>query len=154
LIYDEPSSLQEWENGNILFMRNWLSTIQSIENMYNSTGITILPGQKTGLSASTLGGWNLGVSRYSNNPFIAAKVIEFLTSEYSQKKRALKFKMLPAINNLYEGNSFFHTLLFFKLIYMNNNILLFFLFIYFFLISIKYFIIFSLFFFLYYNLLF
>jgi len=91
-------------------MRNWPNAIQSTEQIFNATGIsfpygvTRLPGRKIGLSAATLGGWNLGVSKYSNNPFIAAKVVEFLTGEYSQKQRALKFSLLPTIKKLYDGN--------------------------------------------------
>ncbi|ORX56614.1 periplasmic binding protein-like II, partial [Piromyces finnis] len=107
LIYEESTSLEKWEKGKVLFMRNWPNALQSTEEMFNSTGVKFpfgmarLPGRKVGLSAATLGGWNLGVSKYSNNPFIAARVVEFLTGEYSQKQRALKFSVLPTITNLY-----------------------------------------------------
>lgn len=92
-------------------MRNWPNAIQSTEDTFNSTGIRFsfgvsrLPGRKAGLSAAALGGWNLGVSRYSNNPLIAAKVVEFLTGSYSQKERALKFSLLPTIKSLYYGTN-------------------------------------------------
>ncbi|KAL6607138.1 periplasmic binding protein-like II [Neocallimastix californiae] len=107
LIYDEALSSQRWEKGKVLFMRNWPNSIKSTEESFNITGIkfsfgaTKLPGRKNGLSAATLGGWNLGVSRYSNKPLIAAKVVEFLTGWESQKERALKFSVLPTIKSLY-----------------------------------------------------
>jgi len=109
LIYDEALSSQRWEKGKVLFMRNWPNSIKSTEESFNITGIkfsfgaTKLPGRKNGLSAATLGGWNLGVSRYSNKPLIAAKVVEFLTGWESQKERALKFSVLPTIKSLYYG---------------------------------------------------
>lgn len=101
--------MEKWERGNVLFMRNWPNAMQSTEEMFNSTGVKFtygmarLPGRKVGLSAATLGGWNLGVSKYSNNPILASKVVELLTGEYSQKQRALKFSLLPTIKNLYSG---------------------------------------------------
>ncbi|OUM63295.1 hypothetical protein PIROE2DRAFT_61368 [Piromyces sp. E2] len=107
LIYEESTSLEKWQRGNVLFMRNWPNAIQSTEEMFNLTGVKFpfgmarLPGRKVGLSAATLGGWNLGVSKYSNNPLLAAKIVEFLTGEYSQKQRALKFSLLPSIKYLY-----------------------------------------------------
>ncbi|ORX79594.1 hypothetical protein BCR32DRAFT_294346 [Anaeromyces robustus] len=107
LIYEEALSLERWEKGNILFMRNWPNAIQSTEETFNMTGtkfdfgVSKLPGRIAGLSAATLGGWNLGVSKYSNNPLLSAKVVEFLTGKYTQKQRALKFSLLPTIKELY-----------------------------------------------------
>ncbi|ORY49722.1 periplasmic binding protein-like II, partial [Neocallimastix californiae] len=110
LIYDESHSLERWEKGNVLFLRNWPSSIQGTIKSFNITGISFpfgvakLPGKKKGFSASTLGGWNIGVSKYSKKPFIAAKVVEFLSGEYVQKQRALNFGLLPTIKSLYYGN--------------------------------------------------
>ncbi|KAG4104241.1 periplasmic binding protein-like II [Neocallimastix lanati (nom. inval.)] len=107
LIYDESHSLERWEKGNVIFLRNWPNSVQNTEDSFNITGINFsfdiakLPGKKAGFSASTLGGWNIGVSKYSNNPLIAARVVEFLTGEYTQKLRALNFGLLPTIKSLY-----------------------------------------------------
>ncbi|ORX79595.1 periplasmic binding protein-like II [Anaeromyces robustus] len=107
LIYDESHSLYKWEEGNVLFLRNWPNSIRNTKESFKVSGhnftfgTTILPGNKKGISASTLGGWNLGVSKYSNNPSITAKVVEFLTGKQSQKERALNFGLLPTIESLY-----------------------------------------------------
>lgn len=82
--------------------------------------MTRLPGRKSGYSAATLGGWNIGVSKYSNNPHIAAKVVEFLTGEKTQKERALNFGLLPTINKLYYGT----IIIFNKLIELSQSFIL------------------------------
>jgi len=58
------------------------------------------------------------VSKYSKKPFIAAKVVEFLSGEYVQKQRALNFGLLPTIKSLYYGNIY----KFFFFYSLNHNV--------------------------------
>ena len=53
-------------------------------------GVAPLPGGTGGESVSTLGGWQLAVSRYSKHPAIAADLVRYLTSAKEQKRRAIK----------------------------------------------------------------
>ena len=55
------------------------------------------------MSAATLGGWQVGVSRYSANPEAAAKVAMWLASEEEQKAQALSpNSLIPTKIALYE----------------------------------------------------
>ncbi len=55
-----------------------------------------------GQPAATLGGWQLAVSRYSDNPEAAADVAFFLASYEEQKIRAIEGSFNPTIEALYE----------------------------------------------------
>ena len=59
-------------------------------------------GGMKGASASTLGGWQLAVSKYSRNPKEAADLVRYLTSEAVQKQRAIAGSYPPTIMRLYE----------------------------------------------------
>jgi len=91
----------------VIFIRNWPGTIQTSAITFANSpiefGVTTLPGQKEGLSAATLGGWTIGVSKFSKNQYISAKTIEFLAGEVLQKFRAKYFSMLPTMGHLYNG---------------------------------------------------
>ena len=55
------------------------------------------------MSAATLGGWQVGVSKYSKNPEAAAKVALWLASEEQQKVQALDdASLIPTKMALYE----------------------------------------------------
>ena len=53
-------------------------------------------------SASTLGGWQLGVNRYSRHPEAAEKLVRFLTSPAAQKTLALTVGYKPTRKALYK----------------------------------------------------
>ncbi|MCA9981711.1 MAG: extracellular solute-binding protein, partial [Anaerolineales bacterium] len=55
-----------------------------------------------GAPAATLGGWQLAVSKYSENPEMAAKFAFYLASEEIQKERAIVASYNPTIKSLYE----------------------------------------------------
>jgi trehalose/maltose transport system substrate-binding protein len=58
-------------------------------------------GGDTG-SAATLGGWNVGVSKYSKNQEAAIDFALWMGSVETQKLRALKDSNLPTIISLYD----------------------------------------------------
>lgn len=53
-------------------------------------------------SRSTLGGWQLAVSRYSRHPALAADLVRFMTSAAEQKRRAIEGGYNPTRPALYE----------------------------------------------------
>ena len=96
-----------WQAGNAAFMRNW-SYAYSLGNADDSPikglfGLAPLPAGKAGVAA-TLGGWNLAVSQYSQNPEAAIILTQFLTSAEQQKVRALKIGHNPTILSVYEDS--------------------------------------------------
>ena len=106
--FGEEDARNLWQAGNAAFMRNW-PYAYSLGNMAESAvagvfDVSPLPAGDVagGRPAATLGGWQLGVSRYSENPALAADVALFLTSFEEQKIRAVEGSFNPTIMALYE----------------------------------------------------
>jgi len=96
-----------WQTGNAAFMRNW-SYAYALGNAESSPiagqfSLAPLPAGDEGVAA-TLGGWNLAVSQYSNDPEAAVSLVLFLTSAEQQKFRALEQGFNPTILSVYEDD--------------------------------------------------
>jgi trehalose/maltose transport system substrate-binding protein len=103
--FAEEEARSIFQNGNAVFMRNW-SYVWDLAQKDGSKvkgkiGMAPLPHGDGGKSASTLGGWQLAVSKYSRQPAAAADLVLFLTSKEMQKKRALLVGSLPTYPALY-----------------------------------------------------
>ncbi len=101
----EEDGRQIFQNGNAVFMRNWpyaysLATADD-SAIADKVGIAPLPAGDGGSPAATLGGWQMGVNKYSQNPDVAVDVARFLTSEDEQLQRALDVSNLPTIEAVY-----------------------------------------------------
>lgn len=92
-------------SGKALFMRNWPYAWNIFERegspVKGKVGVSTLPSFPGKDSASTLGGWQLGVNRYSKRPDEAEKLIKFLTSPEAQKTLALAVGYKPTRKSLY-----------------------------------------------------
>ena len=106
--FQEEDARQIFQNGNAAFMRNWpyaysLATADD-STIADSVGISPLPaGDGEGAApAATLGGWQLGVNKYSNNPEVAVDVARFLASYDEQLQRAIEASNLPTIEAIYQ----------------------------------------------------
>ncbi len=104
----EEDARNMWQAGNAAFMRNWPYAFslgqQEGSIIANNFDVAPLPaGDATGASpAATLGGWQLGVSAYSENPELATDVALFFASYEEQKIRAIEGSLNPTIEALYE----------------------------------------------------
>jgi trehalose/maltose transport system substrate-binding protein len=101
---EEDESRLFFQKGNAAFLRNWPSVyaiLKEDEVMADKFGFVPLPAGPGG-RAATLGGWNLMVSAYSDNPKEAAALVEFLTSEAEQKRRVILGAYMPTVKSLYE----------------------------------------------------
>ena len=103
--FGEEEARNMWQAGNAAFMRNW-PYAYSLGNAADSAvadlfDVSPLPAGDGGQPAAALGGWQLGVSKYSSNPEVAADVALFLASYDEQKIRALE-SYNPTIMALYE----------------------------------------------------
>jgi trehalose/maltose transport system substrate-binding protein len=120
LNYAEEDARGVFQSGNAVFMRNW-PYAWALANAPDSpvkgkVGIALLP-QGTGQGArhaSALGGQNLAVSKYSDNPKEAADLVRFLTSAKEQKRRALKGSFNPTRKSLYGDQELLQALPFLK----------------------------------------
>jgi trehalose/maltose transport system substrate-binding protein len=108
LNYAEEESRGVFQSGNAVFMRNW-PYAWALGNAEDSAvkgkiAVSALPkgsgdgGKHTG----TLGGWQLAVSQYSENPELAADLVKHLTSYDEQKRRAIEGSYNPTIAALYQ----------------------------------------------------
>jgi trehalose/maltose transport system substrate-binding protein len=93
--------------GHAAFMRNWPYAWALLNgedsDLRGKVGVAPLPrGGPRGSHAATLGGWQLAVSRHSQNPEVAADLVRYLTSAAEQKRRALAGAYAPTIPALYQ----------------------------------------------------
>jgi trehalose/maltose transport system substrate-binding protein len=105
LNYAEEEARGVFQSGNAVFMRNW-PYAWSLANADDSpikgnVGMAVLPHGEGGDSASTLGGQQLAVSKYSAHPAEAADLVRYLTSAEEQKRRAIEGSFNPTRQSLY-----------------------------------------------------
>jgi len=121
--FGEEDARNMWQAGNAAFMRNWpyaytlgQSADSAVAGVFD---VSPLPAGDAagGTPAAALGGWQLGVSRYSNNPEIAADVAFFLASYEEQKRRAIVGSYNPTIMSLYEDPEVLEAVPFFGSLY-------------------------------------
>ncbi|MCG6658106.1 ABC transporter substrate-binding protein [Halomonas campisalis] len=121
LNYTEEEARGVFQGGNAVFMRNWpyaWSLAQSDgSEVRGKVGVTQLPAGADGASAAGLGGWNLAVSRYSENPELAADLVAFLTGLEEQKRRAIQGAYNPTLAALYEDEAVLEAVPFFGELY-------------------------------------
>lgn len=102
---DEEATRHLFGAGRAIFMRNWPYALALYEQegskVRGRVGIAPLPSFEGYQSAPTLGGWLLGVNRFSTHPELAWKLVEFLTSEAAQKVLAMKLGFPPPRDALY-----------------------------------------------------
>jgi multiple sugar transport system substrate-binding protein len=106
ITYKEEESRQAFQDGKLLFLRNWpyvynLATTEGSSKVKDVLGMTALPG-KDGPGASSLGGHNMAVSVYSKNKATALDFLKFMTSEETEKFYATQGSLAPVLGSLYE----------------------------------------------------
>jgi trehalose/maltose transport system substrate-binding protein len=102
--YREWDSLNVWVAGDAAFMRNWPSAYADSQavgsSIRNNFDIALLPGGKAG-RVGTLGGWGLGISRFSAHPREALDLVRYLTRRDVQVKRSRVLSQPPTLPELY-----------------------------------------------------
>jgi len=96
--YEEESSRRAFEAGNATFMRNWpyAYALGKESNIANEFAVTKFPGFAGNEGAGVVGGYNLGISAYTDNPDGSLAFAEFLVTPPVQKQMFIK-ATLPAI---------------------------------------------------------
>lgn len=107
--YQEEEARGVWQGGNAAFMRNWpyAYALGNAEDSVIKDSFAVVPlpkGGDDGQNADTLGGWQMAVSKYSDNVDAAAEVAVCITSYEAQKFRATEGSSLPTIGALYEDD--------------------------------------------------
>ncbi len=94
--------------GKLVFLRDWPSGWSKSQapdksQVVDKVGIAQLPkASKDGKSYSTLGGWQIMVSKFSKHEKEAVKFAKFMAGEEAEKIEALGLSHLPSIKSLYE----------------------------------------------------
>lgn len=102
--FNESASSEIWLAGNAAFMRYWpgaYATSQQSEAIGGQFATAPLPAGDSGEGASTMGGWEIGVSRYSAHPEAAAAFAVFMTGKENAKFYAIDTTFPPVILDLY-----------------------------------------------------
>ncbi|MGI9145369.1 MAG: ABC transporter substrate-binding protein [Chloroflexota bacterium] len=102
--YQEDESLNAFAGNNAAFMRNWpyawgvLNKDDSaLKGKVDVAPLPAGPGQK---SSGTVGGWQLGVSKYSKNQDASIEFVRYLTSPEVQAYRAVVGSYVPTIGDV------------------------------------------------------
>ncbi|EGX60820.1 ABC transporter solute-binding protein [Streptomyces zinciresistens K42] len=105
LDYKEEESKQAFQDGRLLFLRNWpyAYAVASAAGspVAGRIGAVPLPGPD-GPGTSVLGGSNLAVSSRTRNPDSAARLLAYLTSERVQRQVLTRGALPPVRADLYE----------------------------------------------------
>ncbi|WP_427016187.1 ABC transporter substrate-binding protein [Pseudarthrobacter sp. P1] len=106
ITFQEEQGRQAFEDGKLLFLRNWpyvynLAKTDGASTVKDTFGIAPLPG-KDGPGASSLGGHNMAVSVYSKHKATAKDFLAFMTSEETEKFYATQGSLAPVLASLYD----------------------------------------------------
>ncbi|MFH8695824.1 ABC transporter substrate-binding protein [Streptomyces chartreusis] len=105
LTYKEEESKQAFQDGRLLFLRNWpyayVGASAAGSPVAGKIGAVPLPGPD-GPGASVLGGSNLAVSTHARHPDSAARLLAYLTSERVQRQVLTRGALPPVRADLYE----------------------------------------------------
>ena len=98
-----------FQRGNAMFERNW-TYARSLHNLEDSRvkgkfDIAPLPHFEGGESAAALGGWHVGISKYSDVKDEAWKFIEYITSYEIQKKMFTTIGWNPSRQDIYSDEA-------------------------------------------------
>jgi len=104
--YMEEQARRAFESGNATFMRNWPYAYalgrRKGSNVRGDFAVAPLPAFEGGGRAGVLGGHNLVILAYSENPGGALKLIEYLTSPEVMERDAVEYSLAPALAETYE----------------------------------------------------
>lgn len=103
---DEEMARHIFMRGEAIFMRNWPYAWALLNAdaspVRGRVGVAAVPGSPHHGSAPTLGGWHLGVNRFSRHPRLAWELITFLTSAEAQRRLAEAGGLKPTRMSLYQ----------------------------------------------------
>ena len=103
--YQEEDAREVFQGGNSAFMRNWpyaYALALDGSPVADVFDVAPLPAQEGSDHVGTLGGWQLGVSTYSNNVEAAVEFVRYMTSADVVKYRSVVGSYVPLIPSVAE----------------------------------------------------
>jgi multiple sugar transport system substrate-binding protein len=102
----EEETRSSFQRGMAAFERNWPYAwkLHQAEDspVRGKVGICSLPHFDENKSVSTLGGWHVGISRYSDTKDKAWELVKYITSYQTQKKLVLNLGWNPGRRDVYD----------------------------------------------------
>jgi len=97
----------DMQAGNLIFAMSWGYVWNRLENdadtkVKGKIGVTTLPHDEGGRSATCIGGWQIAVSAYSKNKQEAVKFARYLSSPEVSKMQAILASHLPVFPSVYK----------------------------------------------------
>jgi multiple sugar transport system substrate-binding protein len=102
--YMEEQARRAFEAGRATFMRNWPYAFATAKANKNAPKFEVaaFPEFEGGGKAGILGGHNLVISAFSDNPGGSLALIDYLTNEESIKRDATDFSLAPVLEATYD----------------------------------------------------
>jgi multiple sugar transport system substrate-binding protein len=99
-----------FQSGQAAFMRNWPYAWTPLMRSEDSrvadrVGVAPFPAAPGGRAAAALGGAQLAINRYSDEPDLAAELIAFLTAPEQMLERAAAAGQIPTRRSLFESSA-------------------------------------------------
>ena len=107
MTFMEEESRRAFQSGDYMFLRNWPYVYNLAQDegedskVQDKFDIALIPGSEN-VGASTLGGYNIGVSKTTDNPETAQDFINYMLSEDVQKRIIQETGEPPVRESLYE----------------------------------------------------
>jgi trehalose/maltose transport system substrate-binding protein len=97
--YQEDQTANAFVSGNAAFARNWpymysiaAGADSKVKGKFN---VAVLPHGAKGGSVGTVGGWQLGVSKYSKHKDAAIEFVRYATSAGVERYNAIAYSLVP-----------------------------------------------------------
>lgn len=103
--YQEDETVQAFTGGNAVFVRNWpymYALAQTADATKDKFDVAPLPVTGSNPSVGTVGGWQLGVSKYSKFQDAAIEFTRYMTSEDVSKFRGVNGTYVPLYQSVAE----------------------------------------------------
>jgi len=110
--YDDFQCCLEADKRDAIFFVGWPGFRKHFEGFINkperaeNLGITAIPHFEGGIPSHVYGGWNLMISKHSENKDAAIKFIQFAQRPENQKMLYKSCGYLPIINSVYNDTAF------------------------------------------------